>query len=464
MALMDFLSNIGNQASLPNPNALSRFGTAVGNVVNNPALQRLAEQDAAYRSNQHMQKVFAANPSFAQQLYGTQTALEKVNAAKEPQYTKVGSALLKIDPKTGQYEEIYKADADLPSALQIANEMQNQLKIIRDPNTSQQQKQSALERYNMIGQAAKTYGFDRGVEYGLGTFRTPDFNPNANQPSMIPDGGYGAEPPIGSPLADFSGGFPDIASGQGPVLDDMALEQLAQSIPDVSPAITPRAMSGYGEATGSIAADKARMEEQAKKGVQLALDPLIEAEKTGAKSEATYLAEGKQALPLQQRALEAAELRDDFLTAKADEVLAQANSFTTGFGGSLTEAVAGTPAYNLKANVDTLLANAGFDRLQEMRDNSPTGGALGAISEREIGLLQSAAQALQTSQSPEQFRSNLKAFMAQRKRSLENIRKAYEQDYQRFGGASDPYLPAPKSMESKKTQSNKLGDDPLGIR
>ncbi len=174
------------------------------------------------------------------------------------------------------------------------------------------------------------------------------------------------------------------------------------------------------------------------------LEPDVEADIVTAKSEAAYTAEGKQALPKQQRALVSKELREDFLNDKMDSISSRANEFTTGFGGSLISAVKGTPAYDLKVDVDTLLANAGFDRLQEMRDNSPAGGALGNVTEVELQLLQSSAQALYQSQSKEQFLANLAAFKEQRRRSLLLIREAYKQDYQRFGGAMDKVLPSPK--------------------
>jgi len=62
-----------------------------------------------------------------------------------------------------------------------------------------------------------------------------------------------------------------------------------------------------------------------------------------------------------------------------------------------------------------------------------------------LGLLQSAAQSLLQSQSKDQFLKNLALFKEQRTRGLENMRKAYEQDYQRFGGSGDVNLPAPAS-------------------
>src|SRR5690606_36603495 len=62
---------------------------------------------------------------------------------------------------------------------------------------------------------------------------------------------------------------------------------------------------------------------------------------------------------------------------------------TTGFIGDALSETGSTGANNLRALLGTIKANAGFDRLQAMRDSSPTGGALGQVSERELAFLQS---------------------------------------------------------------------------
>ena len=67
----------------------------------------------------------------------------------------------------------------------------------------------------------------------------------------------------------------------------------------------------------------------------------------------------------------------------------------------------GTKARDFEAKLDTLKANIGFDRLQKMRDESPTGGALGQVSEMELRQLNAALGGLDQSQSPEQLRENL---------------------------------------------------------
>jgi hypothetical protein len=75
-------------------------------------------------------------------------------------------------------------------------------------------------------------------------------------------------------------------------------------------------------------------------------------------------------------------------------------------GGALSN-VPGTQAYDVGQLIETIKANSGFDRLQAMRDSSPTGGALGAINQSEMGLLQAAMGNLSQSQSAEQLKYNL---------------------------------------------------------
>lgn len=54
-----------------------------------------------------------------------------------------------------------------------------------------------------------------------------------------------------------------------------------------------------------------------------------------------------------------------------------------------------------------IVSNIGFDRLQQMRKASPTGGALGNVSDREIETLQSTLGSLSLDQSPEQLKKTL---------------------------------------------------------
>lgn len=75
--------------------------------------------------------------------------------------------------------------------------------------------------------------------------------------------------------------------------------------------------------------------------------------------------------------------------------------------GSILNWIPGTTGRDLEGQLDTIKANMGFDKLQQMRANSPTGGALGAVSDFENKMLQATIANLETSQSHEQFMENL---------------------------------------------------------
>lgn len=64
-----------------------------------------------------------------------------------------------------------------PAALQIADRMLQLEKVYKNPNASQQERESALREYNLIGQAAKTYGFERLTEYGTPQTNHPQLHP-----------------------------------------------------------------------------------------------------------------------------------------------------------------------------------------------------------------------------------------------------------------------------------------------
>lgn len=60
-----------------------------------------------------------------------------------------------------------------------------------------------------------------------------------------------------------------------------------------------------------------------------------------------------------------------------------------GYLGSAQAALRPTsPSGKIRRVILTLVSNIGFDKLQAMRDASPTGGALGQVSERELSTLQ----------------------------------------------------------------------------
>ena len=82
--------------------------------------------------------------------------------------------------------------------------------------------------------------------------------------------------------------------------------------------------------------------------------------------------------------------------------------FSTAAKAYALTGVAGTPRANMDEAIAPIIANLGFDKLQAMRDASPTGGALGQVSNIELAALQKSLASLSLNQSPEQFETNLK--------------------------------------------------------
>jgi hypothetical protein len=108
-----------------------------------------------------------------------------------------------------------------------------------------------------------------------------------------------------------------------------------------------------------------------------------------------------------ERAVATAEIRNVIEAAKKAQKLSKDGWFATGFGADIAKNMGGTPAKDVEGLVNTIGANTAFDRLQRMRDASQTGGALGAISERELDLLRDSIAAIGQGQSDSQFQENM---------------------------------------------------------
>ncbi|NIA67912.1 hypothetical protein HBA54_04840 [Pelagibius litoralis] len=100
----------------------------------------------------------------------------------------------------------------------------------------------------------------------------------------------------------------------------------------------------------------------------------------------------------------------DVVTQDIDRIidLVENSRFPVSGAGSYLSVIRGTGASDTALLLDGVKANIGFDRLQQMRDASPTGGALGQVSEFENRLLQATIGSLDQAQTKEQFIFNLR--------------------------------------------------------
>lgn len=85
---------------------------------------------------------------------------------------------------------------------------------------------------------------------------------------------------------------------------------------------------------------------------------------------------------------------DNVLVTVAEAKKLAEGGMTTGIFYNLASLPVGTDARTLETKLRTLRATLAFDRLQKMRDDSKTGGALGQVSNIELQLLESALTAL----------------------------------------------------------------------
>ena len=105
--------------------------------------------------------------------------------------------------------------------------------------------------------------------------------------------------------------------------------------------------------------------------------------------------------------------------------------FATGITGQALQGFAGTDARDLAQAISTVEAAVGFDRLQEMRDSSKTGGALGAINTKELELLSNSLGSLDPLQKPETLRKNLESIKEKYVKILKSVeaeKYAFEND------------------------------------
>lgn len=98
----------------------------------------------------------------------------------------------------------------------------------------------------------------------------------------------------------------------------------------------------------------------------------------------------------------------------------------SGIGHDTLEGVSGTPAATMAGLIKNVGANTAFDRLQKMRENSPTGGALGQVAVQELELLKSSVGAIDPAMGDEDFQ-----------RGLGDVISHYINVYNKLGG--DPY-------------------------
>lgn len=83
--------------------------------------------------------------------------------------------------------------------------------------------------------------------------------------------------------------------------------------------------------------------------------------------------------------------------------------------------IPGTAPKNLTGYLDTIGANTAFETLQQMRQDSPTGGAVGNVSDSDMRLLRSTIASLDPAQGTEKFQRDLSTVLRSYQKVLYKI-------------------------------------------
>lgn len=159
----------------------------------------------------------------------------------------------------------------------------------------------------------------------------------------------------------------------------------------------------------------------------------------------------EQKVGKQRAALQAGDAELDRLASAAQEVLDSGGlGGITGLSGVFPNMPGGAAA-NTQAKLDALKSQVGFSVLQNMRNNSPTGGALGQVSDRENEMLQNNLAALGRAQSEDEYRAQLQKIIDFANGSKTRRRDAFDVTYGAGGGVRPPPagggLPQPGHVE-----------------
>lgn len=223
---------------------------------------------------------------------------------------------------------------------------------------------------------------------------------------------------------------PDYGLGQD--LNAVVYDMFGGQIPPGSqptPAQVQQARARQIQEEGQRERDKAWAQKEAELGTTQDITTARERGKLAAEQPALQRKTQSQLRQLERQWQTTEEDIDRALAITDDESIIKLGETGTGIFGGAAAYVPGTKAYDLRQLLETIRANVGFDRLQQMREASPTGGALGQVSDAENRLLQSTAGSLDPKQSREQLQRNLRRIKADIAALREDRRQAFASQF-----------------------------------
>ena len=131
----------------------------------------------------------------------------------------------------------------------------------------------------------------------------------------------------------------------------------------------------------------------------------------------------------------------------------------TGVYGANTPNISAA-ARRAQATYDKIRAGAGFSALQAMRDASPTGGALGNVSNQEGAKLEQSVAAFAQAQDADDLRKVLRQYLIDLKMAQENVRAAFDETYSYRGETPSSDI-VTQTRERRSQMERDAGKTPL---
>lgn len=113
-------------------------------------------------------------------------------------------------------------------------------------------------------------------------------------------------------------------------------------------------------------------------------------------------------------------------------------------------------ATRAQALLDKIMSGAGFAALQAMRDASPTGGALGNVSNQEGAKLEKSVAAFSQAQDYDDFAAALQQYLVDLKTAQENVQAAFDETYSYRGGAPSSEIVTQTRERRKRIEEETL--------
>lgn len=217
----------------------------------------------------------------------------------------------------------------------------------------------------------------------------------------------GATPSVGGLLAGFGQDLTDVLAAYGTLQASQPALVTADDLDKLRPITGPQIIAQtqkikrQREAAELAASKEATQQMKDRLAAIQGLSKLSAEEDKKLQRQAESMMDARQNVEFIDKALGLIDEAYDYGPLGSSGVAAQS-------GAAISSNIAGTAAYNLESVLTTLRARIGFDKLQEMRQNSPTGGALGQVSDFENRLLQATEGNLQLGVDPALMKQSLR--------------------------------------------------------